>query len=255
MNNKLIGIVGGLGPKAGENLHAAILNNTRAVKDSDHLRILLYTNPAIPDRTEFILGQIEQNPADEILRSMEQLIQFGAQVLCVPCNTAHCPMIWDVVEEGFTQFGDDLRLLHIIDSTVEFLVRTQPRASHAGILATNGTTSSAVYQNALLQRGIQPVLATDSNQRRVQEAIYHPDWGLKAKASPVTQQAIDALETAAVRMIADGAEALILGCTEIPLALPGSDLKGIPLINSTAVLARECIRHAAGEDKLLSLAR
>ena len=183
------------------------------------------------------------------------LVDFGARVLCVPCNTAHSPEIWDVVAAGFEEFGSDAELLHIVDLTVEHLVHNYPSSSHVGILATNGTLRTEVYQTALSHHNIRPVLPTEANQRHVQEAIYHPDWGVKAQSGPVTQRAIDGLETAAVRMIADGAEAIILGCTEVPLALGKRELKGIPLIDSTTVLAREAILRAAGKEKLISQVR
>ena len=252
---KTIGIVGGLGPKAGENLHARILANTRAVRDQDHLPIALYTNPVIPDRSAFINGEISDNPAVYILDSLRRLVDFGAQILCVPCNTAHSPVIWDAVTEKFPEFAGDAELLHIIHLTVEYIVNYHPSVSHVGLLATTGTVSTEVYQRALEHHNFRPILPTEANQRHVQEAIYHPDWGIKAQSAPVTQQAVDALETAGLRMIVDGAEALILGCTEIPLALNGQDLKGIPLLDSTAIMAREAIRRAAGEAKVTSIRR
>jgi len=250
----IIGVVGGLGPKAGENLHAKILANTRAVRDSDHLQILLYTNPTIPDRGDFIFGDVAGNPAVEILSSLRLLWTAGARVLCVPCNTAHAPVIWDEVEAGFAAAvaaGEtDAQLLHIVRLTVQHIVRTYPSVSHVGVLGTNGTLKTRVYADELLRNDIEPLHPTESGQRQVQEAIYHPDWGIKSQSDPVTKEAADALRAAALRMIADGAEAIILGCTEIPLALRAPDIKGIPVIDSNAVLAREAIRLAAGEAKL-----
>lgn len=253
--SKLIGIVGGLGPKAGEHLHAAILANTRAVRDSDHLPILLYTNPDIPDRTDFLRGESAENPGHQIRRCLMQLVDFGASVLCVPCNTAHAPAIWDVVEAGFPEVARGAELLHIIDLTVNYVVHNYPSTSHVGLLATDGTLESEVYHAALAHHNIRTIVPSAATQRNVHEAIYHPDWGIKARSAPVDPQAVDALESAALRMIADGAEAIILGCTEIPLALNQPDYKGIPLIDSTTVLAREAILRAAGEAKLISRPR
>lgn len=252
--SQIIGVVGGLGPKAGENLHAKILANTRAVRDSDHLQILLYTNPTVPDRGEFIFGEGPENPAVKILQSLRTLWQAGAKVLCVPCNTAHAPAIWNEVEAGFAAAVEagqtDAQLLHIVRLTVQFIVRNYPSASHVGVLGTNGTLNTRVYADELLANNIRPLHPTESGQRQVQEAIYHPDWGIKAQSDPVTKEAVDALKAAALRMIADGAEAIILGCTEIPLAIKDPDIKGIPVVNSNTVLAREAIRRAAGEAKL-----
>jgi aspartate racemase len=248
--SKMIGIVGGMGPKAGENLHSKILANTRAAKDQEHLQVLLYTNPAIPDRTPFLRGETSENPAHEILHSMLMLYQFGAQVLCVPCNTAHAPPIWDMVQEGLQRGAPDAELLHIIELTAEHVVRKHASVSHVGILATCATIASELYQRALAHRNIHSVVPSEATQRRVEEAIFHPQWGIKAQSDPVTDEATKVLQAAAVRMIADGAEAVVLGCTEIPLALTGTDLKGFPLIDATTLMAREAIRLAGGAERL-----
>lgn len=253
--DRIIGIVGGLGPKAGEHLHGRILANTRAVKDQDHLRILLYTNPSIPDRSEYLEGKTHQNPGQPILESLMLLVKMGATVLCVPCNTAHAPPIWDYVTAGLQRAAPEAELLHIVEITVAHLLQHHPSVSHVGILSTAATRDSGVYQAALGRHNIRALFPTETNQRHVQEAIFHPDWGIKAQSAPVTQQAMDSLEAAAVRMIADGAEAIILGCTEIPLAVRGQTIKGIPVIDSTACLARQAIRCAASDAKLVSQPR
>jgi aspartate racemase len=253
--NKIIGIVGGMGPKAGESLHADILRNTRAIRDQDHLHIILYTNSTIPDRSDFLTGASQSSPAPEILRSLQMLVQVGCAVLCVPCNTAQSPPIWDVVEAGFAEFAQGAELLNIVTVTADAVVRRHPEISHVGILATERTVGAGIYQAALSERNVHSIVPSESNQRHVQEAIFHPDWGIKAESAPVTREAIDRLHAAALRMIADGAEAIILGCTEIPLAFTGRVLKGVPLIDSTDALARESIRRAAGDDKLVPLVR
>jgi aspartate racemase len=250
MNYRMIGIVGGMGPKAGENLHAKILANTRAARDHEHLQVVLYTNPAIPDRTPFLRGETTENPAHEILHSLLMLYQFGAQVLCVPCNTAHAPAIWDVVVEGMQRGAPDAELLHIIELTAEHVVRRHADVSHVGILATTATISCELYQRALAHRNIHSIVPSEATQRRVEEAIFHPQWGIKAQSDPVSAEARQVLEAAALRMIADGAEAVVLGCTEIPLALPETALRGYPLIDATTLMAREAIRRAAGLERL-----
>jgi len=249
--SKIIGIVGGVGPKAGENLHAKILLNTRAVRDGDHLPILLYTNPAIPDRTDFILGKSPENPGHEILRSLELLVSAGARVLCIPCNTAHAPVIWDVVKAGLAALVCDAQLLHIVNLTVEHMVHHYPNVSRVGILATTGTILAEVYQVALVQHGIFSVVPSESHQREIHDAIYHPEWGIKARSAPVMPHAIDILTSAAARLVAGGAEAIILGCTEIPLALTEPELGNAVLIDASNILARKAIQRAAGEEKLV----
>jgi aspartate racemase len=253
--SKLIGIVGGMGPKAGEYLHAKILANTRAVSDADHLQMVLFTNPAIPDRNAYLTGEVPENPAQEIIRSALLLVELGCRVLCVPCNTAHAPPIWDVVSSVLAERAPEAELLHLVNLTVDYLVHHHPSTSHVGILATTATVQCGVYQSALSHHNIRPIVPREGSQRHVQEAIFHPEWGIKSKSDPVAQEATDALKAAAVRMIAEGAEAIILGCTEVPLALADPNLKGYPLIDSTTVLAREAIRRAGGEEKLLSRAR
>ncbi|MGI5819482.1 MAG: aspartate/glutamate racemase family protein [Armatimonadota bacterium] len=246
----MIGIVGGVGPKAGEDLHSKILANTRAGRDADHLSILLYTNPAIPDRTAFILGDIPDNPATEMLCTMRVLAKAGASVLCVPCNTAHSPVIWDSVLAGLPSFAPRAQLLHLIQITTDHLATAFPDAARIGVLATTGTISASVYQSALSSCEMQPIIPDEPLQRAVHETIYHPRWGIKAVSAPVSARAVETLTAAVETLIARGAQAVILGCTELPLALTGSHLDGVPLIDPAHHLAREAIRRVGGEEKL-----
>ncbi|MGQ9730199.1 MAG: aspartate/glutamate racemase family protein [Candidatus Zipacnadales bacterium] len=247
-----IGIVGGIGPKAGEDLHAKILRETYAQQDSDHLPILLYTNPAIPDRTAFLLGQIEENPGYEIARSVRLLVTAGAQVICVPCNTAHARPIWEVVTSEHKVFCSQSQLLNIVEVTLEEVVRQVPCVQRVGVLATTGTLVAEVYQAALATREIEVLVPPPAKQNLLHEAIYSTDWGIKARSAPVTPRAVTCVYETATYLVAAGAEVVILGCTELPLAFEGDHIAGVPVVDSTRCLARKAIVTAGGSLRVAS---
>ncbi len=118
----IIGIVGGVGPFAGLDLQHKILEQTAAARDQDHLPVISVSWPGpIPDRTEFLLGRVAENPAYPILNQLRLLAGAGATVAGVPCNSAHAPAIFDVVRAGVAGFERPLRLLHMIEEAVVHL--------------------------------------------------------------------------------------------------------------------------------------
>lgn len=95
-----------------------ILEETIATGDPDHLPVIAVSWPQrIPDRTEYLLGHITDNPARAIVAQLRLLADAGATVAGIPCNTAHAPAIFDVIREGVGAFERPLRLLHMIDET------------------------------------------------------------------------------------------------------------------------------------------
>ena len=124
----MIGIVGGVGPLAGLDLQAKIVAQTAAGRDQEHLPVLSLSWPGpIPDRTEYLLGQVAENPAGALLAQLRLLAAAGASVAGIPCNTAHAPAIFDVVRAGLAAFDRPLRLLHMIDDVAAALAAQKSR--------------------------------------------------------------------------------------------------------------------------------
>lgn len=238
----MIGIIGGMGPRAGLDLAAKVVDETLAVRDQDHLDLVMLSQPArITDRTDFLLGQASVNPGHAIARIARTLAEAGASVVGIACNTAHSPAIFDVVRDVVRDEAPGLRLLHMIDETVELLRAEWPSRARVGVLATPGTMRLALYQDALARRGFVALVPSPATQDHVMRAIYSPEHGIKAH-SPVSAVARASVERAIEELIEAGSETVILGCTELPLAVPGSTFLGVPLVDPTRILARGLVR-------------
>lgn len=240
----VIGIVGGVGPFAGLDLQRKILEQTVAGRDQEHLPVLAVSWPgAIPDRTEFLLGRVAENPARAIVAQLRLLAGAGATVAAVPCNTAHAPAIFDAVRAEVARFARPLRLLHMIDETAAHLAAHHPDVRCVGVLSTTGAWQTRIYPNALEPLGYRVIVPDETMQTEwVHPATYDPEYGIKATGTP-TAQARANLVWAVAELHARGAEAVILGCTELPLALPERVLDGVVLVDPTLALARALVRE------------
>ena len=246
---KIIGVVGGIGPYAGIDLVQKIFNQTKSTCDQDHLPVSMLSVPhLIPDRTEFLLEKSDVNPALGISEVICTLYKHGASVIGIPCNTAHAAPIFS---EIINRIPKEVKLIHMINAVAEYIKERYPSAVNVGILATTGTFISNVYPKCLSQYGLVGVQVLEEIQEcHIHPSIYSPDYGIKACSSPVTAQAKKDLHTGIEYMVGKRVEAIILGCTEIPLALTDDEIKGIPLIDATKVLARALILESSPEDLL-----
>lgn len=248
MNDQnIIGVVAGVGPLAGLDLLGKIVAQTAASTDQEHLSVLSISWPGrIPDRTAFLLGRTAENPAYPILEQLELLARMGATVAGIPCNTAHAPTIWGVIEEGVKGFLRPLRLLNMIKEVAVYLGATTPDCRTVGLLATTGTVQAQVYPQVLEPHGFR-VLVPDRvvQETAVHSAIYDTEQGIKACG--VTAWAREKLLVGAADLARQGAQAIILGCTGIPLVLRETAVGGIPLVDPTLILARALIREVAPE--------
>ena len=241
----IIGIVGGVGPLAGLDLQAKIVAQTVAGRDQEHLPVLSLSWPGpIADRTKYLLGQVAENPAHAIVAQLRLLAAMGATVAAIPCNTAHAPAIFDVIRDGVARFTSPLRLLHMLDETADHLATHLPGLRTVGVLSTTGTWRARLYPQLLERRGLRVVAPDAARQEMIHAAIYDPAHGIKS-AGRVTARARADLARGVVALRAQGAEAVVLGCTELPLAFPEGEYEGVPLIDPTWVLARALIREAA----------
>jgi aspartate racemase len=213
----MIGIVGGVGPYAGLDLTKKVFDQTITNTDQEHLPVALLSVPGkIVDRTEFILGNEPTNPAYAMAEVVSQLERLGATVVGIPCNTAHAPPIFDVITAELEKAGGTVRLLHMIEEVAGFIRRRFPRIETVGVLSTTGTNVSGVYPHYLEREGLHIVQPDEKLQGDVHAAIYDPEYGVKARSNPVTEKARDKLLGGIVSLQREGAQAVILGCTEIP---------------------------------------
>jgi aspartate racemase len=240
----MVGVVGGLGPYAGLDLVRKVFDATPARRDQDHLPLAMVSVPdRVGDRTAFLLGRTGENPGHAIGAVVRQLAAVGAEVVGVPCNTVHAPVIFDPVRAAADAAG--VELVDMVEEAAADLAHRFPTARRVGVLGTTGTRAAGTYPQALAAVGVEAVeLADAEHEWLVQAALYNPDYGVKAFSNPVTARAVRDLREAVGRLADAGAEAVVLACTEIPLALAGDE--GVPLVDATDALARALVRRSLG---------
>jgi len=224
---KTIGIIGGLGPAATADFFQKLIAATPARADQDHFRVLIDSNPRIPDRNAAIRGEGE-SPAPHLIAAAQGLERAGAEVLVMACNTAHH---WQEEIRAAVR----IPFLSMIDETADAAAHSG--AHTIGVLAADGARNAGLYERALGECGLTWRRLDDGAQRVFMETIY------AIKAGDVSASSGAAMRTYAQTLIAGGADAIIAGCTEIPLVLSASDV-AVPLIESTDVLVRRVVAEA-----------
>lgn len=231
---KSIGILGGMGPLATTDIFTKIVNLTKAERDTEHIRIFIDNNPYIPDRTAAILsGGID--PVPQMADSLKRLEKCGADCIIMTCNTAHffLPKLQELT---------DIPFISMLSATAEAAFKRFPNKK-AAILATRGTLSSKLYDNALSEFGVDFITPNEKETEAVMRVIYD---GVKASAPAEFYR--DDMMSVINGLYERGADYFILGCTELPIA---ADLLGIrdPFIDSTTELAKAAIRFCGYEIK------
>lgn len=246
----MIGIVGGMGPYAGLDLAKKIFDNTRAESDREHLDVALLSLPSsIGDRTEYLESKSINNPANGIVNVLIKLQDLGAAVAGIPCNTAHCEPILKVIMEQLNQRKATIKLINMIERTVAYIKNDYPDIKTVGVLATKGTYSCGVYENALKKEGYNTIPVPLNIRQRVHDVIYNAEYGIKSIANPVHPKAIEKLFFAVDFLQNEGAELIILGCTELPLAITQSRIDKTIFVDPTNILAKSLIEET-NPDKL-----
>ena len=224
---KSIGIIGGMGPLATCDLMNRIISYTKAERDQDHIHIYVDCNTDIPDRTAAILSG-GPDPLPQMLESALKLEKLGASLLIMPCNTAHY---------YYTRIAEKIGvpLLHMPRLTASRLRKEGIRT--AAVLATDGTVKSGIYTEALRKEGIKTVVPDEEGQQLLMSLIY--DFVKAGKKITQREPVLRLIQ----RLRQHGAECMILGCTELPIAFEKLSVTE-NTIDPTRVLAEEAIRMA-----------
>jgi aspartate racemase len=238
MPEKIIGILGGMGPEATIDLYRKILKETKVKKDQDHLRILIDNNPKIPDRT-LAIKKKGPSPLPQLIRSAKILENAGADFIIIPCATAH--YYFKPLQKRIK-----IPILHLMEISVQYLKTQWKGISEIGLLATTGTIQTGLFQKALSDTGIGVVLPDSEIQENcVMEAIYGKQ-GIKVMGP--TENSKRLILKASEKLVHLGAQAIIAGCTEVPLVLKDGDLS-VPVIDPVSILAKAAIERAKGKKR------
>lgn len=227
---KTVGVIGGLGPLATLDFFDRVLKRTKAVREQEHLRLIIDNNTMIPDRNAFMRGE-GPSPGPALAASAKGLQVAGAEVIVMACNTTH---IW----EAEIRAAISVPFLSIIDETAAVVADLRPEA--VGVLAVDACLKGGLYQEALTKAGVKPLLLSTDSQKTFMDLIY------RIKSGDTGETLKRAMVTLARRLEAQGAEAIIAGCTEIPIVLSADDIDG-ELVSSTDVLVERTILFAGGQ--------
>jgi aspartate racemase len=235
MAEKVIGLLGGMGPEATLNCFGKIIQNTPADQDQQHLRVIIDSNPKVPDRTPAIIGDGE-SPVPVIIKGCQALERAGADFIIIPCVSAHFFL-------NEIQPQSPLPILSIIDATAETIVKDYPDINVVGMMAATGTVKGEKFQTRLAEDGITTVVPDERNQSKIMAAIYDiKNTQSKRSRADITTALIAAAE-GLISKKPGGAQGIIAGCTEIPLAMHQKHLS-VPYFDALTILARAAIRKA-----------
>jgi aspartate racemase len=226
-----VGVVGGVGPAATVDFLAKLVDATGASKDQDHIKVLVEQNPQIPDRTSNLIGE-GADPTLALYSTARKLMNGGADIIAIPCNTAHAYV--ETIQKYL-----DIPIINMLTETADHIRRLSPMPQRVGILATSGTIACNIYQDALNAAGLRPIVPSAADQAKVMDAIYGAK-GVKAgfKEGLCSVQILEAINA----LLDRGADAIILGCTELPLIkLPEHISQQARLFDPTMILAKKCV--------------
>lgn len=221
---KTLGIIGGLGPMATACFLQQIIEMTDAKTDQEHLDVIVFNRPNVPDRTAYLLDHTKPSPAVSMTETAKTLESLGACCLAAPCVTSHA-----VFPEIRRHVG--IPLIHMVEETAKCL--KQAGKKKAGIMATTGTVQSALFQKALGEQGLNFCIPDEGHQRLVMKLIYDD---IKA-GNPAD---MGDFETAARHLREQGCDSVILGCTELSVIKRNEDI-GPGFLDAMEVLAKVCI--------------
>ncbi|WP_425995854.1 aspartate/glutamate racemase family protein [Caulobacter sp. DWR1-3-2b1] len=214
---KTLGVLGGMGPAATLDFLAKLQAATPAQREQDHLRVLVDINPKVPDR-----NTSDSDPGPVLAAMAAGLRDGGAQVLTIACNTAHA-------------FANDVRAsgLPLVDMLeVAGQAAKAVGAARVGVLGTG--LALGLYRDRLAHQDLEVVTLDDHEQVEFMALLYRIKLGALGQESRETMTAL------ARRLIGKGAQAVVAGCTEVPLVLGAEDL-AVPFIDATEALARACV--------------
>ncbi|MCD6436430.1 MAG: amino acid racemase [Clostridiales bacterium] len=231
MEEKIVGILGGMGPDATVDLFAKVIKCDPAETDQGHLRIIVDCNSKIPDRNDAYYGKGE-DPAEKLTASAKMLEEDGCGVLIIPCNAAH---LWhEKVQEVV-----DIPVLHIMRASYNNAIANIPNLKKVGLVGTLAMYTSKIYHKAYEKNGVEVISPSAHDCDRIMVLIREVK---KGNVGPVVCNEMIEISN---RLIEQGAQGIIAGCTEVPLVLKNGDVS-VPVIDSTLALAQEAVDVARG---------
>jgi len=224
--NRIVGVIGGMGPMATAKFMEIVINNTKANSDQDNVDMLICNYASTPDRTSYILGKSKKDPSKEMIKAAKSLERDNCAFLVMPCNTA--TYFYDKIKSNI-----NIPLLNIAEETVNYCLKK--KAKKIGLMATDGTIKAGVYSQYI--KDAELFLPSTSVQKQVMDIIYKE---VKQNKIPNKDNFIDVINY----FKSNGCDLIIMGCTELSVALEQLDIKDDSIVDSLTVLARLTILKA-----------
>lgn len=222
---QLLGVIGGLGPMATFYFCQLLTSHTKADIDNEHIDMLISSRATTPDRTAFILDNTQKNPLPVMQQEAKRLIDGGAQLLVLPCNTAH--YFYDGLQRSCS-----VPILNIIQETVSLL--TQNKIHRFGLLATEGTVQSGAYSRWCNTPDTPQCIVPSKDEQEIINTIIFDQI---KRNRPVDMKAFQSVADALLKR---DCECIVLGCTELSL-LKQQGLDNTVYLDSLEVLAYKTI--------------
>jgi len=232
MTDKVVGVIGGMGPEATVDLMMRVIRATPAEDDMDHIRMFVDNNPKVPSRIKAIIGGTGESPAPAMAEMARNLAALGADFLVIPCNTAH--YYYDEVSSAV-----DIPVMNMIDITVQTVFHENASIVTAGILASKAVLMKGLYRKSFKRQGVDVIYPSSE----VQESLMSTVRTIKTGNYDTGDRNV--LQSAAKQLVRKGAEALIVGCTELSVISDGIDA-GVKVYDSSQLLAENIVREAKG---------
>ena len=231
-DQKVLGVIGGLGPIATAYFMELIIRMTDAKTDQEHLDMVIYNTPSIPDRTSYILGNSRKNPLPGMIDVARTLDKQKVSQIAIPCMTAHY---------FYSQLQQSIQtpIVNCLAETANIL--KESALSKVGIMATDGSISAELFQKELRNVGITPVIPSQEGQSKVMHLIYSD---IKANLPPE----MDMFRSVSRELREQGAQAIILGCTELSLIKRDCSI-GAGYLDAMEVLVQQSIVRCGGKLK------
>jgi len=225
---KIVGILGGMGPEATVELMRRIVEKTPAKVDSDHIRCIVDQNAKVPSRPLSIQGKIS-SAAPALIDMGKRLQSYGADILCMPCNTAHF-YLPDIQKEVSIPFID------MLTCTAKHIQHAYPNEKRVGIASTTNTKDTGLYEERFSTLGIETVYPEPITQEKILNAI------AAVKAGNISQEIRDEMKNIVTDMREQGIYVVVIACTELSVICPND--KGI--VDALDCLVNEIIYQVKG---------
>ena len=230
MGAKTVGILGGMGPDATIDLMARVIRTTPAEDDADHIRMLVDNNPKVPSRIKAMIEGTGESPAPCLAAMAQGLEKQGADFLVMPCNTAH--FYFDEIAGSVS-----IPFVNLIDLTVAAAIEILANLKKVGLLASTAVQLTGLYGQRFEAKGVEAIFPVEELQGHVMQLIR------KIKSDTADDKDIHAMNRAAEQLEGEGAQSLIIACTELSV-VSGLLHTNLPFLDTSQLLAEYVVKNA-----------